>query len=187
MPRLTKIYTRTGDDGSTALGISRRVSKDTRRVSAYGDVDELNSQIGLALAAGPAEELAEPLAAIQNDLFHLGSELCIPQEDRGDLEIPEIEQRHIDQLEGWIDRCLEELPALDNFILPGGTSAAAALQLARTICRRAERSLVSLAREETVSSEALAYINRLSDLLFVMARRENQLRGKQETLWDSRA
>jgi len=187
VPRLTKIYTRTGDDGSTALGISRRVGKDSRRVAAYGDVDELNSQIGLALAAGPMEELAGPLAAIQNDLFHLGSELCIPQEDRGDLKIPEIEQRHIDQLEAWIDRCLEELPALDNFILPGGTAAAAALQLARTICRRAERSLVSLARDETVSSEALAYINRLSDLLFVMARRENQLRGQQETLWDSRA
>ena len=186
MPRLTKIYTRTGDEGETSLGIKRRVSKDDVRVVAYGDVDELNSAIGVVLAQAPAAVLVGPLESVQNDLFHLGSELCIPPDERGELQIPITETRHIERLEKWLDELLLELPALDNFILPGGTAAAACLQLARTICRRAERSVVTLARSEEIGGEGLAYLNRLSDLLFVMARRENQLAGHDETLWDSR-
>ena len=185
MPRLTKIYTRTGDEGTTALGIRRRVSKDDPRVAAYGEVDELNSVLGVVLLVDPSEEIAAPLRLIQNDLFHLGSELCIPIEDRGELAIPTIEDRHIDQLEAWIDAALEHLPPLENFILPAGTRAAASLHLARTVCRRAERSLVTLASIETIGDHALRYVNRLSDLLFVLARRENQLAGKEETTWDS--
>ncbi len=185
MPRLTKIYTRTGDEGTTGLGISRRVPKDDVRVAGYGDVDELSSQIGVTLASDPSAELAEALLLIQNDLFHLGSDLCIPEEDKATLEVPTIEARHVEQLEAWIDTWLEELPALDNFILPGGTAAAAALHLARTVCRRAERSLVTLARAETIGPFALIYLNRLSDLLFVAARLENKRKGQGEREWDS--
>ena len=187
MPRLTKIYTRTGDEGTTGLGIRRRVSKDDARVAGYGDVDELSSQIGVALASDPTAELGEALLEIQNDLFHLGSDLCIPEEDKATLEVPTIEARHVEQLEAWIDLWLEELPSLENFILPGGTQAAAALHLARTVCRRAERSVVTLARAEVIGPFALSYLNRLSDLLFVAARLENKRKGKGETTWDSRA
>ena len=187
MPRLTRIYTRTGDEGTTSLGIKRRVSKDDPRVAAYGDVDELSSVMGVALCAGPVDDLAEIVPRIQNDLFHLGSDLCMPEEERGDLEIPTIEDRHVEQLESWIDRWLDELAPLENFILPGGTPAAAHLHHARTVCRRAERSLVTLARDEKVGEFALRYLNRLSDLLFVMARWENASSGGRETTWDSRA
>ena len=187
MPRLTKIYTRTGDEGTTGLGISRRVSKDDARVAAYGDVDELSSQVGVALALDLSAELGKALLQIQNDLFHLGSDLCIPEEDKATLEVPTIEARHVDQLEAWIDAWLEELPTLDNFILPGGTASAAAVHFARTVCRRAERSLVTLARAEEIGPFALIYLNRLSDLLFVAARLENKRKGQAETQWDSRA
>lgn len=187
MPRLTKIYTRTGDEGTTALGSNRRVAKDNPRVAAYGEVDELNSQIGAVLSRSHSASLSEPLRQIQNDLFHLGSQLCIPEEDQEKLAVPAIEERHVRQLEGWIDSRLEQLPALDNFILPGGCSAAAGLHLARTICRRAERALVTLSRSESVGAFALPYLNRLSDLLFVQARSENKAQGIEETLWDSRS
>ena len=136
MPRLTKIYTRSGDDGTTSLGIKRRVPKDSLRVQAYGDVDELNSVLGLALAGGLSPFLAQELQIIQNELFHLGSDLAFPQEDGEERQIPQIEKRHVDKLETLIDQLTADLGPLDNFILPGGSLGAAHLHLARTICRR---------------------------------------------------
>jgi cob(I)alamin adenosyltransferase len=187
MPRLTKIYTRTGDDGTTALGSRRRIAKDAQRVAAYGTVDELNSAIGVALAGGLVARLAEILRTIQNELFHLGAELAFPEEERGAAEMPHIGAHHVVKLEELIDELMAVVGPLDNFILPGGAVGAAHLHLARTICRRAERAVVSLAREETVGDFALAYLNRLSDALFVMARYENHERLIAEPLWDSRA
>jgi cob(I)alamin adenosyltransferase len=188
MPRITRVYTRTGDDGSTALGDGkRRVAKDSRRIDVYGTVDELSSQIGLALALGLAPELAATLARIQNELFHLGSDLCVREEDKAARPVPGIEARHVEALERAIDELTAELGPLANFILPGGTPGAAALHVARTVCRRAERLLVALAREEAVGRFALPYLNRLSDALFVMARYENLKKGVPDVLWDSRA
>lgn len=187
MPRLTKIYTRTGDDGTTGLGTGKRVAKDAARVEAYGTVDELSAQIGLAIAARPQPELAEPLARIQNDLFHLGADLCIPDPDKPNAPGPRIEARHVRWLEELMDRLGEELPELKNFVLPGGTLPAAHLHAARTICRRAERRVVSLLRHEPVSETAVTYLNRLSDALFVVARYENHRAGVSEPTWDSRA
>jgi cob(I)alamin adenosyltransferase len=187
MPRLTKIYTRTGDDGSTALGSKQRVPKDSLRVRAYGEVDELNSLLGLALAQGLSPRLAETLPGIQNQLFHLGADLSFPPEEAKEFKIPRIEQRHIDALETLIDELNAQVGALENFILPGGSLGAATLQVARAVCRRAERRMVTLAREEAVNTESIAYINRLSDALFVMARYENKQRGIEEPLWDSHA
>lgn len=187
MPRLTRIYTRTGDDGTTGLGVGSRVPKDGIRVSAYGTVDELNAFVGVARSADVDPEVGEVLALIQNDLFHLGSALCMPPEERGDLAIPCIESRHVLRLEGWIDHWNDGLPSLTNFVLPAGTAAAAHLHVARTVCRRAERRLVSLAREGHVDESALHYLNRLSDLLFVLSRFENVRLAVDEVLWDSRA
>ncbi|QYK51795.1 MAG: cob(I)yrinic acid a,c-diamide adenosyltransferase [Anaerolineales bacterium] len=186
MPRLTKIYTKTGDDGSTALGSKQRVPKDHPRVRAYGTVDELNSVIGMALAHGLCAKLAAALPPIQNQLFHLGSDLSFPPEEAEEFKVPRIEQRHIDALEALIDEMNEELGPLENFILPGGSLGAATLQVARAVCRRAERRLVTLAREDSVRPESVTYVNRLSDALFVMARYENLQRGVSEPLWDSR-
>ena len=187
MPKLTKIYTRTGDQGETSLGSRTRVPKDHLRVAAYGDVDELNAQIGAALAHSLAPRLAESLPAIQNQLFHLGADLAFPPAERGDIQIPQIEQRHIDALETLIDEFNQVVGPLKNFILPGGSPGAGALHVARTVCRRAERRLVALARQEAVGPLALAYLNRLSDALFVFARYENYQRGVDEPLWDSHA
>ncbi len=186
MVRLTKIYTRTGDQGTTALGGGQRVEKDHLRVAAYGTVDELNAQIGLALAFELAGKLHETLSRIQNELFHLGSDLCFIEEDKETYQIPQIEPRHIEFLEGLIDELNESLGPLENFILPGGSPGAAALQVARTVCRRAERDVFSLARQEPVGNHVLPYLNRLSDALFVMARYENLDKGSPETLWNSR-
>ncbi len=186
MPRLTKIYTRTGDDGTTALGTRQRVPKDHARVRAYGSVDELNSLIGLALAQGLSPRLAETLPPIQNQLFNLGAELSFPASQGEEIKVPQIEARHIEALEKLVDELNAVVGPLENFILPGGSPGAAALQVARAVCRRAERRAVTLAREENVRPEALAYLNRLSDLLFVMARYENKQRGVQEPLWDTR-
>lgn len=187
MPRLTKLYTRTGDDGTTALSGGQRVPKDSLRVAAYGTVDELNAAIGMALSAELAQELADPLREIQNELFHLGSDLSFLEEDKEKFDVPQIEARHVKRLEELIDHCLAEVGPLMNFILPGGSAGAAHLHLARTICRRAERDVISLAREERVGANVIPYLNRLSDLLFVMARLENLRRGVAEPLWDSRA
>lgn len=187
MPRLTKIYTRTGDDGTTALGTGARVPKTAPRIAAYGTVDELNSQLGVALAHGPDASLAEPLRQIQNELFHLGADLCVPDRDKADTPGPRIEQRHVDGLERLIDRLNGDLPALQNFILPGGHLVAAQLHVARTICRRAEREALLLAAEEPVSDLVVRYLNRLSDALFVMARFANHETSTAEPLWDSHA
>lgn len=187
MPRLTKIYTRKGDDGSTSLSGGQRVAKDSLRVDAYGTVDELNAVIGVALTVGLTEDLATALKQIQNELFHLGSDLSFREEDKARFEIPQIEQRHIDAIEALIDRYVGEVGPLQNFILPGGSAGAAHLHVARTVCRRAERSVVSLAREEEVGTWVVGYLNRLSDALFVMARYENLQQDVAEPLWDSRA
>jgi cob(I)alamin adenosyltransferase len=187
MPRITKVYTRTGDDGTTALGGGQRLPTDAARIEAYGEVDELNSLIGAARAHGLSRAVGEPLAQVQNDLLHLGSDLCVLEEDKQAMPVPEIEARHVAALEAWIDGLTAGLPPLENFVLPGGTPGAGWLHLARTVCRRAERRLVTLARSEPVGEFAVRYLNRLSDLLFVMARSENRARGEGDVLWDSRA
>lgn len=186
MPRLTNIYTRKGDEGETSLGGGQRVPKDSARVTAYGTVDELNSAIGVAVAHGLASRLMETLPVIQNELFHLGSDLAFREEDKQAHELPQIEERHVIQLEQWIDELNEIVGPLKNFILPGGSPGAAQLHLARAICRRAERAVLTLAREEPIGGSVLPYLNRLSDLLFVMARYENKQRGIVEPLWDSK-
>lgn len=187
MPRLTKIYTRTGDEGTTSLGSRQRVPKESLRVEAYGTVDELNAVIGVALAHGLAPRLTAALTAVQNELFHLGSDLCFPEEDKTQYQIPQIEPRHVAALEQLMDELSAELGPLENFILPGGTVGAANLHVARTVCRRAERVVVALSRQEAVGAHVIPYLNRLSDALFVMARYENQQHGRAEPLWDSRA
>lgn len=183
MPRLTKIYTKTGDAGTTALGGGQRVPKDTLRVQVYGTVDELNSQIGVALAYGLCPRLQAALPLIQNELFDLGSDLCFLEEDKAKYPIPQIEPRHIQKLEDLIDEMNEVVGPLQNFILPGGSVGSAHLHVARTVCRRAEREATTLARAEKIGTHALAYLNRLSDALFVMARFENHQRGQSEPLW----
>lgn len=183
MPRLTKIYTKRGDGGQTSLGGGQRVPKDALRVQVYGTVDELNSQIGVALAAGLCDELQKVLPAIQNELFDLGSDLCFLEEDKGKFPLPQIEARHVEFLEKLIDEMTEVVGPLENFILPGGSVGSAHLHVARTVCRRAEREATQLAREEGVGPHVLAYLNRLSDALFVMARFENHRRGVPEPLW----
>ena len=186
MPRITKVYTRTGDDGTTGLGGGQRVPKDGLRVSAYGSVDELNSVLGVALATGVAEALAKPLKRIQNDLFHLGSDLCILEEEKATFKVATIEPRHVEMLETLLDSLTEQLDYLENFILPGGDLTAAHLHVARTVCRRAERDVISLSRQEPVGPETIRYLNRLSDTLFVMARFQNLKSGVGDVLWDSR-
>ncbi len=186
MPRLTTIYTRKGDSGETSLGGGQRVPKDSARVAAYGTVDELNSVIGVAVAHGLVPRLMEILPVIQNELFHLGSDLAFREEDKQTYQLPQIEDRHVQQLEEWIDELNEIVGPLQNFILPGGSIGAAQLHVARTICHRAERDALTLEREEPIGGYVLPYLNRLSDLLFVMARYENHQRGVAEPLWNSR-
>ena len=186
MPRLTKIYTRTGDDGTTALGSKQRVPKESPRVSSYGTVDELNSAIGVAVAYGLSPRLMETLPEIQNELFHLGSDLCFTEEDKMKWQIPQLEARHVEKLEALIDEINKSVGPLENFILPGGSPGAANLHLARTICRRAERGVTTLTRIESIGAWVLPYLNRLSDLLFVMARFENKERQVPEPLWDTK-
>lgn len=176
--RLSKIYTRTGDDGTTGLGDGRRVDKDSARVEAYGAVDEANSAIGLVLAAGTLpDRVRQCLTEVQHDLFELGGELCIP----GHVAV---QQDFVDRLERSLDEFNRDLPPLQEFILPGGGQAAAACHLARTIVRRAERRVLTLARDEDVRGEVLRYLNRLSDLLFVVARLAARAEDGQEVLWD---
>jgi cob(I)alamin adenosyltransferase len=182
-----KIYTKTGDAGETGLFGGSRVPKDDARVEAYGTVDELNCVLGLARAALPASSTLDPLLArLQSELFDLGSELATPParlETRLGARIPLTTDERVTAIEAEIDRLEEPLPPLKNFILPGGTSAAAALHVARAVCRRAERCVVALARTETVRPEALRYLNRLSDLLFVLARYANQQGGVADVTW----
>ncbi len=174
--RLSKIYTRTGDDGSTGLGDGTRVAKDSARVAAYGTVDEANSAIGVVLAQTLPDEVRSDLVAIQHQLFDLGGELCIP----GHAAIFDAD---VDRLEHTLDRYNANLPPLKDFILPGGGAAASFCHLARTVCRRAERETVTLARTEPVRQEAVRYLNRLSDLLFVLARVLARSSGHGEVLW----
>ncbi len=181
MPLITCVTTRTGDTGETSLGNGERVQKDSLRIGCIGQVDELNSILGMVLSLKPCIELFEGLQSIQNTLFHLGSELAKSKEG------PRIEQRHVDALEEIEVHLLPTLPVLENFILPQGSLPAAQLQFARTICRRAERSLAALMKEEETSPLPLKYLNRLSDTLFIMARYQNQQDGMTETYWDSRA
>jgi cob(I)alamin adenosyltransferase len=187
MPRITKVYTRTGDDGSTGLGGGQRIGKDALRVEVYGTVDEASSAIGVALALGIDAALEAVLARVQNELFHLGSDLCFLEEDKQRFRVPQVEQRHVDALEKDLDRLSAELPPLENFVLPGGHPAAAQLHLARAVCRRAERQAVALRRIEAVGEHVVTYLNRLSDALFVMARWQNHRSGVAEATWDSRA
>jgi cob(I)alamin adenosyltransferase len=187
MPRITRVYTRTGDDGTTALGAGQRVAKDALRVEAYGTVDELNSFIGAARASGLEPALVDALSEIQNDLFHLGSDLCVTEADKASRPVPHIEARHVERLEKLMDRLSEDLAPLENFVLPGGSPGAAHLHVARAVCRRAERKVVTLARAEPVGEQVGVYLNRLSDALFVMARWENRRKGVADVLWDSRA
>ncbi len=175
--RLSKIYTRTGDDGTTGLGDGNRVPKDDPRVEAYGCVDECNSAIGVVLAeAAVPAEVRELLQNVQHELFDLGGELCIPGHRA-------IEARHVTGLEQALDRFNERLPPLKEFILPGGGTAAASCHLARAICRRAERRAWTLARAQAVAPEPLQYLNRLSDLLFVIARVLARHESGSEVLW----
>jgi cob(I)alamin adenosyltransferase len=183
MPRLDRIYTKTGDTGLTGLGGGQRVPKDSRRVETYGTVDELNSQIGMALSLGLCERLAAELPRIQNELFDLGSDLATPAASQARHPVPTVEARHIERLETLIDELNEVVGPLANFLLPGGSVGAAALHVARTVCRRAERQATALARDEPIGPTVLPYLNRLSDALFVMARYENHERGVSEPLW----
>ena len=183
MPRLDRIYTKTGDEGMTGLGGGRRVSKDAPRVAAYGTVDELNSTIGVALALGLVDRLATELATIQNELFDLGSDLCWPEDDERRGRIPTVQAKHVERLEHLIDDLNRGLGPLTNFLLPGGSPGAAQLHVARTVCRRAEREAITLRHEEPIGDLVLPYLNRLSDALFVMARFENHERGVSEPLW----
>ena len=187
MPRITRVYTRTGDDGTTALGGGQRRAKDSARIAAYGTVDELNSVIGVALASGLDARLDATLRRVQNELFNAGSDLCILEEDKAKMPVPGIEERHVDALETLMDELTAELGPLANFILPAGSMGSAQLHVARTVCRRAERLLVTLAREEPIGAYLVRYVNRLSDALFVMARYENLKKGIPDVLWDSRA
>jgi len=187
MPRITRVYTGKGDDGSTSLVGGQRVPKDSARVVAYGSVDELNSHVSLALSLGLPDDLARSLKTIQNDLFHLGADLATREEDKPQLNVPHIEPRHIAALEQLMDRLMDELGPLENFILPGGSTGAAALHVARAVCRRAERDVIALSHSEPIGPLTIKYLNRLSDALFVMARYENHARGVSETYWNSRA
>ena len=175
--RLSKIYTRTGDDGTTGLGDGTRVAKDSARVNAYGTVDEANSTIGLLLAAELPDGVRELLTRIQHQLFDLGGELCIP----GHAAVFDAD---VDALEARLDHYNDDLPPLKDFIRPGGGEAAARCHIARTVVRRAERDAVTLSRHDAVRPQAIRYLNRLSDLLFVLARVLARSSGNGEVLWN---
>ena len=176
--RLSKIYTKTGDDGTTGLGDGTRVRKDSLRVDAFGTVDEANSAIGVVLAGSSVpQDIRGILVEVQHDLFELGGELCIPGHSA-------ITDEFISRLERELDALNENLPALQEFILPGGGRAAAACHLARTIVRRAERATITLADDEPVRPEVIKYLNRLSDLLFVIARVLARAESGEEVLWN---
>ncbi len=175
--RITKVYTRTGDKGLTSLIGGERVSKSSARVEAYGDVDELNSVLGIARLQAHDGEIKGIITEIQNDLFIIGADLASPP----DIQVPRINKDRVTEIEKIIDKFLEELEPLKEFILPGGHGGGPYLHLARTVSRRAERRIVKLMQEERLNESVLAYINRLSDLLFVMARIENKRGNFEET------
>lgn len=174
--RLSKIATRTGDAGETGLGDGARVAKDSARIAALGDIDELNSAIGVVLAEDVPADLRAALEAVQHELFDLGGEVCIPGHRM-------IGEAHVARLDGLLEAWNAGLPPLKEFILPGGSRAAAAAHLARAVCRRAERSLVALGRNEPVGERSRQYLNRLSDVLFVLGRALNRAAGRGDVLW----
>jgi cob(I)alamin adenosyltransferase len=178
--RLTKIYTRGGDAGETSLGDGSRVSKLDARIAAYGSVDELNATLGVVLAGECEPEVREVLVRVQNDLFDLGADLSVPVELEGRLRTT---QEQVDTLESDCDRFNAGLPELKSFVLPGGTEAAARLHVARTVCRRAEREALAASEEHALNPLALVYLNRLSDLLFILSRAANAAAGRDEPLW----
>ncbi|MEI7917199.1 MAG: cob(I)yrinic acid a,c-diamide adenosyltransferase [Methylophilaceae bacterium] len=178
--RLTKIYTRTGDTGTTGLGDGSRVNKDSLRIDALGDVDELNAVIGILLTEPLPELIRTTLDDVQHDLFDVGGEICIPGYTM-------LKTERVASLENVLDELNETLESLKEFILPGGTRASAYCHLARTVCRRAERSMIKLNRDETVTVISLQYINRLSDLLFVMCRSINHASNVTDVLWHNKA
>lgn len=188
MVYLSRIYTKSGDKGDTGLGDGSRVPKDHPRVAAYGSVDELNSVLGLLLAYAPAELGAtgssELLRGVQNDLFDIGADLCVPLPAEGvkDTRL-RVTAAQAERLEGEIDRLNADLHPLNSFVLPGGSAAAAWCHLARTVCRRAEREVITLMRTEASNPQVLIYLNRLSDLLFVLARACND-NGRNDVLWE---
>ena len=181
MVQLTRIYTRGGDKGKTSLGNGSRVAKHAPRVAAYGTVDECNSVIGL-VRLHTSDEADATLARIQNDLFDLGADLCTPEEEAPAYPPLRITAAQVERLEQEIDAMNAELEPLQSFVLPGGTAASAHLHLARTVARRAEREMTVLADDEAINPEAVRFINRLSDLLFVMARYLND-KGRSDVLW----
>lgn len=186
MPRISKPDTHTGDDGTTATANGTRVAKDSRQIRTFGAIDELNSVIGVVLSQqGLSTELIDPLLSVQNDLFHLGAEMNYLKNQKDMASYPCIEERHINHLEEIIAKLYDKMGPLQNFALPGGNSSAANLHLARSVCRRAECDAVALSSTANVRAQALRYLNRLSDVLFLMARSENQSSGTDEILWDS--
>jgi cob(I)alamin adenosyltransferase len=180
-----KIYTRTGDGGETGLFGGGRVPKSHTRVEAYGTVDELNAALGLAVLSVSDEEIVERLKRVQQDLFTIGSSLATPGAEDGTarVQIPAVPPERVQEMEAWIDASDGETPELRAFILPGGTEGAAALHLARTVCRRAERTVVRLASGDSIEPVVLRYLNRLSDLLFSLARLENHRAGVPDVPW----
>jgi cob(I)alamin adenosyltransferase len=182
MVYLSKIYTRTGDDGTTSLGDGTRRPKDDARVAGYGDVDELNAVLGLLASLHADFPERDLVLSVSNDLFDVGADLCVPGDGEGEESRLRVAPSQIEKLEKAIDRLNDGLTPLKSFVLPGGAPAAAWCHLARTVCRRAERSVVHLARAEPVNPLVLVYLNRLSDLLFVLARRLNQDSGG-DVLW----
>ena len=179
-----KIYTKTGDKGETSLFGGQRVWKDDLRINAYGTVDELNSVLGVAICEVSNEEQKEVLKSIQNDLFTLGSDLATPLEkENKNFVIPRVDEKFIVRLEKLIDKYEKQLPELKNFILPGGSKSAAFLHAARTVCRRAEREVTALSKQVDIGNQILIYLNRLSDLLFVLSRYENHSNGTPEPTW----
>jgi cob(I)alamin adenosyltransferase len=181
MVYLSRIYTKTGDDGTTGLGDGNRVPKDHPRVVAYGEVDELNTTLGLLLAHSPGYAETTLMTRIQNDLFDVGADLCVPPSENEEHAL-RVTASQVERLEKAIDRLNENLQPLKSFILPGGSVASAWLHLARTVCRRAERTVVTLMKTETVNNQVLLYLNRLSDLLFVLGRVANA-NGTADVLW----
>lgn len=180
-----KIYTRSGDDGSTSLFSGGRVSKTHLRVESYGTVDELNSVLGLARALKPSDATMDKLERVQNHLFHLGADLATPMDAKSEWVV-RMDEEKVAWLEATIDQMTADLPPLAAFILPGGTPAAAQLHVARTVCRRAERLVVALAYQEEVGELVIQYLNRLSDWLFTLARWENHQAGIAEAKWTVR-
>ncbi len=177
--RLSKLVTKTGDDGTTGISGNIRVNKDSARIEAIGTVDELNAQLGVVLATGISDDLAVPLNEIQQILFNLGGELAMP-------DYTLVTDQHLQQIETWVEHFNAQLPPLKEFILPKGSMSTATCHVARTVCRRAERRLVTLSREEVINSNLKIYLNRLSDLLFVYCRLLAKNDGATEEMWQSK-